>query len=352
MPRNADPRPILLTGATGFVGAHLYPALVAAGCAVRCASRSPEAARQRLPRRRWVALDVEQPHTLQPAMEGCRAAYFLVHRISGRKDYLEREVDGARDFAAAAAAAGLERIVYVGAVEPAGEPSRHLRARLETGRVLRAGGVPTAELRAAMILGAGGASWEMVHQLARRLPAMLLPRWLRNRSQPVLVDDIVVALVAALDLPAGWNGWLDVPGPTVASHRDLLRRVAEQMGYRPPLFDVPVLSPRLSSYWIGLVTSADLALAKELVEGLISDLLPSGESVWDRLPGHRPVPLDEAIALALADHGAGSTPTPATEARIGAAVASYRAGPPIDGRPPRHAGREDPDAAGGGTAGR
>ena len=229
----------------------------------------------------------------------------------------------------------MERIVYLGAVEPAGAPSRHLRARLETGRALRGGPVPTAELRAAMVLGAGGASWEMVRQLARRLPVMVLPRWLRNRSQPVLVDDVVVALLAALDLPASWNGWLDVPGPTVASHRELLRRVAAQMGYRPPLFDVPVLSPRLSSYWIGLVTSADLDLAKELVEGLVSDLLPSGESVWDRLPGHRPVELDEAIARALSDDGAGTPPAPAAEARIREAVRGYRAGPPIDSRPPR-----------------
>jgi len=333
--RRHDPRPVLLTGATGFVGAHLYPALVAAGCRVRCGSRSPAEARERQPEREWVELDVERPHTLEPALAGCRAAYFLVHSISGRRDYAQREIDSARDFAAAAAAAGLERIVYLGAVEPAGKPSRHLAARLETGRVLRAGAVSTAELRAAMVIGAGGASWEMVRQLAQRLPLMLLPRWLRNRSQPVLVDDVVLALVAALDLPAGWNGWLDVPGPTVVSHRELLRRIAAAMGYRPPLVDVPVLSPRLSSYWIGLVTSADLALAKELVEGLTSDLLPRGESVWERLPGHRPVELDEAVALALADDAAEGRPPASAAARVQAAVERYLAGPPIEGRPPR-----------------
>lgn len=330
-----DDRPVLLTGATGFVGSHLHPALEAAGVPVRCASRSPEEARRRQPDREWVELDLERPHTLDPALAGCRAAYYLIHRISDDPDYVERELAGARDFAAAAAKAGLERIVYMGGVEPAGEPSRHLRARLETGRVLRAGEVPTVELRAAMIIGAGGSSWEMVHDLAKRLPAMVLPRWLQNRSRPVLVDDVVVALLAALDLPAGWNGWLDVPGPTVVSHKDLLRKVAAEKGYSPVMVDVPVVTPKLSSYWIGLVSDAKLDLAQELVEGLTSDLLPSGEVAWERLPDHRPVELDEAIRVALEDGQtlqaapAGRVVPEAAAERIRAATAAYLAGPGI-----------------------
>lgn len=321
-----DPRPVLITGATGFVGSHLATALEAAGVPVRCATRSPEKARERHPAREWVALDVEQPHTLEPALAGCRAAYFLVHRISGDEDYEERELGAARDFRTAAEARGLERVVYLGGVEPAGRPSRHLRARLETGRILREGAVPTVELRAAMIVGAGGASWEMVHELAQRLPAMILPRWLRNRSRPVLIDDVVLALLAALDLQSDGSVWLDVPGPTAASHRELLQMVAERMGYRPPLLDVPVLSPRLSSYWIGLVTSADLALAQELVEGLTSDLLPTGEIVWDRIAGHQPASLEVAIRRALTDGMSEERPPDAALERVRALARGYAAG--------------------------
>jgi len=326
---------VLLTGATGFVGSHLYPALDAAGVPVRCASRSPEKAARIQPDREWVEIDLEQPHTLDPALAGCRAAYYLIHRISNNPDYAERELAGARDFAAAAAKAGVERIVYMGGVEPAGKPSRHLAARLETGRLLRAGEVPVAELRGAMIIGAGSASWEMVHDLAKRLPAMVLPSWLKNRSRPALIDDVVVALLAALDLPAEWSGWMDVPGPTVISHKELLRMVAREKGYSPVMIDVPVVTPKLSSYWIGLVSDAKLDLAQELVEGLTSDLLPSGEIVWDRLPGHRPVEVDEAIHLAIEDgraraaSAADRTIPEDAERRIRAAARAYLDGPGI-----------------------
>lgn len=354
--RHRTGRTVLLTGATGFVGRHLYPVLVEAGHRVRCGTRSPEKARERQPDREWVEVDVEQPHTLEPALEGCDAAYFLIHRISSARDYREQEVAGARDFAVAAEKAGVERIVYLGGVQPAGEPSRHLLARLETGRALREGPVPTAELRAAMVIGAGGASWEMVYQLSRRLPIMILPRWLRNRSQPVLVDDAAVALLAVLDLPPRWNGWMDVPGPAPVSHRELLRRVADQMGYRPPLFDVPVVTPRLSSYWIGMVTSADLDLARELVEGLTSDLLPDGESVWERLPEQRPADLDRAVAVALEDHRRakvedGKAPCASAVERLRRAGRTYLEGPPIDGWPPRTAAGGNAENGNGGDGG-
>jgi uncharacterized protein YbjT (DUF2867 family) len=321
------PKKILLTGATGFVGGHLRVALEAAGHDVSCGTRDPEASRREHPDRRWVEVDVEQPHTLEPALDGCDAAYYLVHHISGDDGYAEREVASAQDFRAAAERAGVERIVYLGGVEPAGTPSRHLQARLDTGRTLREGEVPTAELRAAMILGAGGASWEMVHDLAKRLPAMLLPRWLRNRSRPVAIDDVVVGLLAALDLPAGWSGWFDVPGPEILSHRDLLAKVAGHMGYQPPLLDVPVVTPRLSSYWIGLVTDADLDLAKELVEGLTSDLLPTGDVLWPHLADYKPLDVDEAVENALADPRRQEEPSEATARRIRAATERYLAGP-------------------------
>lgn len=328
--RHSPEEPVLLTGATGFVGRHLYPALEAAGLSVTCGARDPERARRRFPGREWVELDLDRPHTLEPTLAGCRKAFYLVHGMGGgaESDYAEREVGTARDFAAAAAGAGLERIVYLGGVAPPGTPSRHLASRLAVGEVLRAGEVPAIELRAAMVVGTGGSSWRIVRDLAKRLPVMVLPSWLRNRSSPVFVDDVAIALLGALDLEG--SGWFDLPGPEVISHRDLLVRVAKRFGFQPAMVDVPFVTPRLSSYWIGLVSGADLSLARELVEGLTSDLLPSGESIWDRLPDRSPTPLDRAIREAVGDEGpAGarseawkSAPTAHREEAIRARVAA------------------------------
>jgi hypothetical protein len=161
-----------------------------------------------------------------------------------------------------------------------------------------------------MVMGAGSASWQMVRDLAARLPAMILPRWLRNHSQPVFVDDVVLALLASLSLPLPESRWLDLPGPEALTHRELLDRVAERLGRRPLLVDVPVLTPKLSSYWIALVTRTRWSLARELVQGLTSDLLPSGDSVWDQLPAAcrssegrclHPTEIDRAIELCLSD---------------------------------------------------
>jgi uncharacterized protein YbjT (DUF2867 family) len=311
--------PILLTGATGFVGRHLYAALDAAGLPVACGTRDPAKARERWPDREWVEVDLDRPHTLEPALGalgGCRKAVYLVHGMADGDDenggdYAEREAGAARDFAAAAARAGLSKVVYLGGVAPAGEPSRHLASRLAVGEILRAGPVPTHELRAAMVVGTGGSSWRIVRDLAKRLPVMVLPAWLRNRSAPVFVDDVAVALLGALELPG--TAWLDLPGPEVLSHRDLLDRVAEAFGYRPTMVEVPFVTPRLSSYWIGLVSGANLSLARELVEGLTSDLIPTGESVWDHLPGRGPTGLDTAIAEAIRDEEGGGARSKAWE---------------------------------------
>ena len=292
--------PLLLTGATGFVGRHLYPSLVDAGLVVRCGTRDLERARRRYPDRDWVRCDVGDPASVRSALAGCRAAYYLVHEISGAPDYPEREAESARRFADASAKAGVERVVYLGGVAPEGKPSRHLASRIETGRILRAGGTPTVELRAAMIIGAGSASWVIVRDLAARLPAMVLPRWLLYRSCPVSVDDVVVALAASAGLDVE-PGVYDVPGPECLTHRELILRVATQLGKRPALVNVPVLTPQLSSYWIALVTRANLDLARELVSGLQSDLLPNPQRVfWDRVPRELE-PLDIACEKALCD---------------------------------------------------
>jgi uncharacterized protein YbjT (DUF2867 family) len=292
---------VLLTGATGFVGGYLHPALLRAGLAVRCLTRRPEEARLRWPGKDWVAGDVSDRGSLARALAGCDAAFYLVHGMSsGRPGWAEDELRWARGFAEAAGEAGLGRVVYLGGVAPSGAPSEHLRARLETGEALRAGPVPCLELRAGMIVGTGSASWTIVRDLAARLPAMVLPAWLLNRSEPVAVDDVVAALVAAARLPRPRSAAWDLPGPEVLSGEEILLRVAAVMGRRPVLLRVPFVSPSLSSHWIRLVTRADHRLAAELVEGLTSDLVSTGPAFWPEAGLPPPVRLEEAARRALA----------------------------------------------------
>jgi uncharacterized protein YbjT (DUF2867 family) len=301
---------ILLTGTSGFVGRYLFHALQAAGCEVRCASRNLEHARRDYPDRDWVHLDLEKPATVQPALDGCHGAFYLIHGMSDGDDYEAREARSAETFAAAAKQSGLQRIVYLGGVQPAGAPSRHLRSRLRTGEILRQGAVSTVELRAAMIIGSGGSSWEMVRDLSVRLPIMILPKWLHNHSQPIAIADAVFALLAALVLPDAMAGAYDLPGPESISHRDLLQRVAAiYNSIRPVMIDVPVLTPTLSSYWIMLVTRADRKLARELVQGLTSDLTADA-GIWQHVPQHQRTSLDQAIRHAFEDEKVSENPSP------------------------------------------
>lgn len=298
-------RTLLLTGATGFVGRHLDAALPETDWKVRRATRNPEKAAQL----GWVHLDVEQPETIEPALEGCDAAVYLIHSIDDSDDYPEREARAAEAFRTAAERAGVRRIVYLGGVAPKDRASRHLQSRIHTGEILRSGSCSTIELRSSMVIGAGGSSWMMVRDLAARLPAMLLPRWLRYSSWPVWIEDVVIAIIEALDVPLEGSAWFDLPGPERMTHADLLSRVAKSMGKDPTLVGVPVITPTLSSYWIALVTRADLALARELVQGLQSDLDPSGEVFWERLEGRQPTAFQTAVYQALEDEAAEDVPT-------------------------------------------
>jgi uncharacterized protein YbjT (DUF2867 family) len=310
---------ILLTGATGFVGRHVAIALRAAGHNVRCATRSVEHARDSAPELDWVALDVMEPSSLGPALASCEVAIFLVHAMGPghSNDYPERETAGAETFAAAAAQAGVRRIIYLGGVVPATNASKHLLSRQHTGEILRTGSVETIELRAAMVIGAGSASWIMVRDLARRLPFMVLPRWLRNTSFPIAIEDVVFGIVAALALPSTGSRIYELPGPERLTHREVLMRTAMAMGRHRYVLNVPILTPRLSSYWIALVTRTNLAMAKELVEGVRANLEPTGEPLWPHV-GHTPMPLSEAIARALADEAAPTMPSAAMRARLAA----------------------------------
>ncbi|HUO62638.1 MAG TPA: NAD(P)H-binding protein [Terriglobales bacterium] len=292
---------VLLTGATGFIGRHLHAPLIQAGLGVRCLTRRPEEARSRWPDRGWVGGDVGEPKGLVRAMEGCATAYYLVHGMASAKPgWADEELRWAEEFAEAAGQAGVRRVIYLGGVAPRGEPSEHLRSRLKTGEVLRTGSVPCLELRAGMIIGAGSASWTIVRDLAARLPAMVLPAWLAHRSEPVAVDDVVAGLVAGMRIDLPQSTWWDVPGPEALTGKDILLRVAAVMGRRPILLDVPVVTPRLSSHWIRLVTRADFGLARELVEGLTSDLLAARPGYWAAAGLPAPMALEEAARRALA----------------------------------------------------
>jgi uncharacterized protein YbjT (DUF2867 family) len=297
----ASARPVLVAGATGFVGRALVPALVAAGRRVRAtARRAGEGTSGGVER---VEADLARPGDLPRALEGASAAFFLVHGMaSGAEDYAEEEHRAAAAFAREAERAGLERIVYLGGIAPRGHPSRHLASRLAVGEVLRSGRVPALELRASMIVGAGSASWQVVRDLALRLPAMVLPSWAESRTCPVAIDDVVAALVAALDLPLAEGTSLDLPGPEVISIREILERVAALRGRALPWMRVPLPVPRVSTLWLKLVSSAEWKVVRELVLGLEHDLLPrDGASFWDRVAPRALVAFDEAARRALAD---------------------------------------------------
>ncbi|MEY4579982.1 MAG: hypothetical protein RL701_4685 [Pseudomonadota bacterium] len=290
---------VLLTGATGFVGLHAYPVLQAAGIQVVCGSRQPEQAQQRWPGRAFVKLDLANMDSIERAMQGCDSAIYLVHSMADVRRYERAEEREAKNFLRAAERSGVQRIVYMGGIQPQGKASRHLRSRARTGEVLRSGSVSTIELQGAMIIGAGSESWRMVRDLAARLPLMLLPRWLDSKSQPIYIDDVTAALRLALSLPLGESAVYALPGPDTLAAREILTRTAELMDLSPWMFGVPVVTPRLSSYWIALVTRANQKVAAQLVEGLRTNLLANGEGFWNLFPEYRRVSFDEAARRAL-----------------------------------------------------
>jgi len=294
---------VLLTGASGFIGRHLESRLrsmqtVELFCASRTARPGPG----------WVVLDASQPATYGASLAGIDTVVWLVHAMAEGKGYAAREFAEASEFARAARAAGVQRIVYLGGLAPTGHVSRHLASRIATGKALAASGVPVVELRASIVIGAGSEGWTILRDLAGRLPAMLIPKWLANRTCPLDVNDAIDVLVAAIDGRLTAGIW-DVPGPETLRYRDLLTRVALAMGRKPRTIGVPLLSPTLSALWLGLVTRARMPVARELVEGLRSDIVATQRVVWEVL-GPPKVPLDEAIARALA------TESPPTGARI------------------------------------
>lgn len=288
----------LVTGASGFIGRALVPALLARGFEVVATSRHSRPPSDGVT---WRTCDLLDPSSLPAAFEGARVAYYLVHSMGGgHSNFRDLERQTAEAFVASAAKAGVERIVYLGGPAPPGPPSEHLRSRLEVGEILRAGPVPVAELRASMVIGHGSASWQIVRDLAVRLPVMVLPKWLASRTRPIALQDVVEALVSAADLPLTHSEWFDLPGPEVMNGQQILERIAALRGRRFLALKVPFLSPQLSALWLRLVTRTDFGLARELVLGLQQDLLPKDERFWSLIHHPQLVSFDSAARRALA----------------------------------------------------
>ncbi|MFF7366948.1 SDR family oxidoreductase [Streptomyces tricolor] len=298
----------LVTGATGYIGGRLVPELLAAGHRVRCLARSPGKLRDHP----WAGAvevvrgDVTDAAAVAEAMRDIDVAYYLVHTLGSGKDFEETDRRAARVFGQRAEAAGVRRIVYLGGLTPPGVPeerlSPHLRSRAEVGRILLASGVPTAVLRAAVIIGSGSASFEMLRYLTERLPVMVTPSWVRTRLQPIAVRDVLRLLVGGAGLPDGVNRTFDIGGPDVLTYRDMMVRYARVAGLpRRLIVPVPVLTPGLSSHWVGLVTPVPASLARPLTESLRHEVVCREHDI-DRYvpapPGH-PLGFDEAVRLAL-----------------------------------------------------
>jgi uncharacterized protein YbjT (DUF2867 family) len=293
---------IAVVGATGYIGGLLARRLAEGGAEVAALARSPEKAEDLAAAGCELrSADVLEPETLGPALEGAEVAYFLVHAMGrgGDGDFAQREQDGARNFARAAAAAGVKRIVYLGGL---GSGSEHLNSRHATAVTLQAGEVPVAYYRAAAVIGAGSESFRTVYYLVKRLPAMVTPKWTTVRTQPIAVADVVTDLASATDLELPLDREIQLGGPDITTYGGMIDELAKAMDRRPPLrVTVPVLTPHLSSLWVGLVTPVDTGVARPLIEGLSHETVVVDPSGMAALPARARIPLDQALGEAVAE---------------------------------------------------
>ena len=288
---------VLLAGSSGFVGRRLCPALEAAGHAVRAMTRHPDTyPGAGTP----VYGDVHDADSLCTALASCESAYYLVHSL-GDADFTQRDADAARAFARAAAETGLGRIVYLGGLgDDDDDLSAHLCSRREVEHLLGSTGVPVTTLRAGIIIGYGGISWEMTRQLVEHLPAMITPRWVRTRTQPIAIDDVVRYLVEVLEKPEAAGRAFDIGGPDVLAYVDMMRRVAAIEGRTLVVVPVPLLSPRLSSRWLSLVTNVDVQTGRSLIDSMSNEVVVRDDSIR-KLVDFDPMSYDDAVLLALGE---------------------------------------------------
>jgi uncharacterized protein YbjT (DUF2867 family) len=289
---------VLVTGATGFIGSRLVPALVEAGHDVRAMTRHPEEYDgQGTP----VGGDVFEPGSLAEPLEGVDVAVYMVHSLDD-DDFERKDAEAAREFGLAAAATGVRQIVYMGGLGKDGEDlSPHLRSRREVEKLLGSSGVPVTVLRAAIVVGAGGISWEMTRQLVKNLPAMVVPKWADTRTQPIAIDDVIRYLVGVIGTEKAYGEVYEIGGADRLTYVEMLQEAAEVInGRRVPIVTVPVLTPKLSSHWIGLVTDVDHTTASNLIDSMSTEVLQTDYAIQDVVPGE-PLTYKEAVERAIAE---------------------------------------------------
>jgi uncharacterized protein YbjT (DUF2867 family) len=291
-----SPLTVLVTGATGFVGRRLVPALLEEGHEVRAMTRRPE---KYDGDGQPVAGDVFDPDSLTEPLAGVDVAYYLVHSLDD-PDFERKDAEAARTFGRVAAEAGVRQIVYLGGLgEDDGELSPHLRSRRQVEGLLGEAGVPVTVLRAAIVVGAGGISWELTRQLVKNLPAMIVPKWVSTPTQPIALDDVIRYLVGVAGHDDAKGRVFEIGGPEPMTYLQMLQAAAEiSAGHRVPIVRVPVLTPRLSSYWLALVTDVDVTTGRNLIDSMGTPVVVTDTSIRDLVPGE-PLTYAEAVRRAL-----------------------------------------------------
>jgi uncharacterized protein YbjT (DUF2867 family) len=293
---------VLVTGATGYVGGRLVPRLLGKGYSVRVLVRDP----QRLEGRSWLKQvevcqgDVTQPETLTHALQGVHAAFYLIHSMGSSADFKEKDLEAGRNFGTAAHLAGVQRIIYLGGLgDPTADLSQHLRSRQQTGERLREAGVPVTEFRAAVIVGSGSLSFEMIRYLTERIPVMICPRWVFTRTQPISIHNVLDYLVDALQTPESAGKIIEIGGADILTYGQMMLGYAKERGLRRWLLPVPVLTPRLSSYWVHWMTPIPASIAKPLIEGLRNEVVVRTDSAKKLFPNIQPMSYQSAVHSAL-----------------------------------------------------
>jgi uncharacterized protein YbjT (DUF2867 family) len=301
--RRATKGLVLVTGVTGYVGGRLVPRLLEKGYRVRVLLRGSET---RLSGRPWkdhveIAIgDVLEPDTLAASLEGVEAAYYLIHSMGGYTRFGKRDITAAENFAAAASVASVKNIIYLGGLgDPDSQLSEHLRSRQQTGEALRQFDTPVTEFRAGMVVGSGSLSFEMVRNLAERLPLMIAPRWVYTKTQPIAIRDVLSYLISALETPASIGKIIEIGSPDVLTYADMMKGYARIRGLRRLVIRVPFLTPRLSSYWVHWMTPVSASVATPLIEGLRNELTVRDQSASRLFPDIKPLDFETAVRLSL-----------------------------------------------------